>query len=291
MKIGAILVLYNPDVARTRNVVELLLPQVDAICAIDNSDNGGAESMFEALPQVKYIPLHGNYGIARAQNEGIRYFQQEGFDFILFIDQDTLPEKDAVERLLASWQCLDRQGIKVGAVAPIAINHFTKKPVSYSIAKKGEHNIEDHHYFEVIHTMSSLSLIKLSMFDEVGLMWEELFIDAVDCEWCWRAADRIGARFFYDCDIHMDHILGAGTKTVGKRSIHITPPFRMYYQYRNFIWLLRKKYVPRRWLRKNAVKYVLKIGYYVLNGPDRLAYLKNIARGIRDGVKGAKSEK
>lgn len=287
--IGAILVLYNPDLSRTRQVVERMLSQVDAICAIDNSDNDKATEMFKELPKVKYISLHGNYGIAKAQNEGIRYFQKEGFDFIVFIDQDTMPEEGTISRLLSSWQCLDRQGIKVGAVAPIAINHFTKQPVSYSISKMAEIDFEGHHYFEVMHTMSSLSLIKLSMFDEVGLMWEQLFIDAVDCEWCWRAADKVGARFFYDCDIHMDHILGVGTKKVGKRSIHITPPFRMYYQYRNFIWLLHKKYVPRRWLKKNAVKYVLKIGYYILNGPDRLAYLKNIARGIRDGIKGVRS--
>ena len=119
MKIGAILVLYNPDVARTRNVVELLLPQVDAICAIDNSDNGTAEAMFEGKANVEYISLGGNYGIAKAQNVGIRHFKEAGFDFILFIDQDTMPEKDTVSRLLTSWQCLDKEGIKVGAVAPI----------------------------------------------------------------------------------------------------------------------------------------------------------------------------
>ena len=50
-----------------------------------------------------------------------------------------------------------------------------------------------------------------------------------------------------------------------------------------------KKYVPRRWLRKNGVKYVLKTGYYVIGGPDRLAYIKNIARGIRDGIRGDRS--
>ena len=247
MKIGAILVLYNPDVARTRNVVELLLPQVDAICAIDNSDNGTAEAMFEGKANVEYISLGGNYGIAKAQNVGIRHFKEAGFDFILFIDQDTMPEKNTVSRLLTSWQCLDKEGIKVGAVAPIGINHFTNKTISYSIAQ------------------------------------------IRNLEWCWRAADKVGARFFYDYDIQMNHILGIGSKTVGKRSIHITPPYRMYYQYRNFIWLLRKKYVPRRWLRKNGVKYVLKIGYYVIGGPDRLAYIKNIARGIRDGIKGVRS--
>lgn len=38
--------------------------------------------------------------------------------------------------------------------------------------------------------------------------------------------------------------------------------------------------------KENGVKYVLKIGYYVIGGPDRLAYIKNIARGIRDGIRG-----
>jgi rhamnosyltransferase len=284
MKTGAILVLYNPDMSRTKQVVERMLTQVDAICAIDNSDNGKTECLFGTLPNVKYIPLHGNYGIAKAQNEGIRYFREQHFDFIVFIDQDTLPEENTVNRLLASWQCLDNEGIKVGAVAPIAIDHFTKQPVTYSIAQKGSLNIGDKRFLEVIHTMSSMSLINLKMFDEAGLMWEQLFIDAVDCEWCWRAAHKTGARFFYDYDVHMDHVLGVGSKTIGRRSIHITPPYRMYYQYRNFIWLLRIPYVPRRWLRKNAVKYLLKIPYYLISGPDRLAYLKNIARGIRDGV-------
>ena len=288
-KIGAIIVFYNPDEDRTRQVLDKVAPQVDAICVIDNSDQGNYRHLVADLPQVTYIPMQGNRGIAAAQNVGLHHFEQEGFDFILFVDQDTMCEPDTVERLFASWKWIDSQGIKVGAVAPIAVNHGTGQAATYNIARLSEWQEGDHHFLEVIHTMSSFSLIRLSLFREVGYMWEDLFIDAVDCEWCWRAKDKIGARFFYDCDVRMDHILGMGDKKIAGRNIHITSPFRMYYSYRNFIWLLHKSYVPGRWLRINAVKYVCKIGYYLIIGPNRWQYAKQIARGICDGIKGYKA--
>jgi hypothetical protein len=183
---------------------------------------------------------------------------------------------------LATSLYLQSQGIIVGAVAPVAVRTQTGTPMSYKLVYLSDYN---EHIMQVIQTMNSMSLIKLSLFDKVGLMDESLFIDGVDSEWCWRATKLVGATFYYDRNIQMTHQLGIATNKLLNREISIASPTRLYYQYRNYLWLMRRDYVPRQWLVRHGVKYFIKIFYYTIKGPNRRSYIKNIYNGIKAGIK------
>ena len=60
---GAIIILYHPDTALLEQALERLIPQVDEVCLIDNSDISLADH-FEGRKGIVYVPLLQNMGIA-----------------------------------------------------------------------------------------------------------------------------------------------------------------------------------------------------------------------------------
>lgn len=284
MKIGALIIYFNPNYKITCKVINKLLEQVDEICIVDNSNQ---RSMYPNIPnKIKYIFMNGNKGIAAAQNQGIKYFINKKFNYVISCDQDTIIGRTTVIELLNTMADLQHEGINVAAVAPIGIDHYSHKKLSYKIAKIKYTTIAGHNLLEVTHTMNSMSLIPLQLFKEIGGMEEDLFIDSVDCEWCWRARFKKGARSFYDTKILMDHTLGIGTKQIfANYDIHITPPYRMYFQYRNYLWLIHRNYTPKKWIVYNGIKYIAKIFYYTIFSSKRTSYLQQIKKGLIDGMR------
>ncbi len=284
MKIGAVIVVYNFEQRDFTLGMRQLAEQVDQLCVVDNSAKN-SESFFSQFPHTVYIPLHENKGIAYAQNAGIKRLIEEGTDYILFSDQDSLIPQGAVKRLIDDTILLEQQGWRVGGVCPRAYNADTGEPYPHQVNKMADRVLNNgaNVFTEVTFCMNSMSLIKAEWFKKVGLMETELFIDGVDSEWCWRAANMLELRFFVDESLHMQHHLGIGNRKIGGKIRSMTPPGRMYYQYRNYIWLLRRKYVPRKWKIYNGWKYLIKIAYYGMFVAPRLEYVRKIMSGVAAG--------
>jgi rhamnosyltransferase len=281
MKTGCILVLYNPDPDLLRKVIGSVAGQVDEVFVADNSPEPVALPL--ASTSVVYHRMEGNMGIAAAQNEGLKYFIGKNYDFIFFLDQDSIVESDMVAVLLSKYRALADSGVNVGAVGPRTINRQSNKKYVNSIERRVGFLSE---MTEVTELTSSASLIPVVLFEEAGIMDAALFIDGVDHEWCWRAHERTGCRFFISEQTMLNHKLGEGDRQFLFRKVAIPTPFRTYYQYRNYFWLIRRKYVPLHWKLSNGLKYFVKSFYYPLCVAPRVKYLTNIARGIRDGLKG-----
>ncbi len=92
--------------------------------------------------------------------------------------------------------------------------------------------------------------------------------------------------FGYICAISarakLFHSLGDGDKKLLGFRIAISSSFRIYYQYRNFIYLSKKKYVPTYWKLNNAVKYFIKVFYLPIFVSK--SYFKQICKGVKDGI-------
>lgn len=288
MKIAAIIILYQPEAGQIRQTVDSILPQVDYLCLADNSDESH-QAWFDGLPGVSYLHLGGNRGIAAAQNAAIHSLPPHRYDFLLFCDQDSRAEADTVGQLALACSALQQHGLPTGGVGTRAVNRQTGRPYA---AKSREYET-----FELAaddgtrctltrcsYIRSSISLIPSTHFDIVGGFDERLFIDAVDNEWCWRATHLAGLQFYIAEAAHIVHMLGEGDRRLAGRNLAISSPFRIYFQLRNYLWLCRRPYVPAWWKRHHALKYLAKIGYYPLCCQPRLAYLKQILRGLRDGL-------
>lgn len=258
--------------------------QVDEICIVDNSSlDNTLKILF--LPMVKYIPLYENKGIALAQNVGIKYFQKRNIDSILFMDQDSTFPKNAINKLVDSLTFLLGLDVNVAAIGPSSFNRLTKKMYSFQEKKKDTVLPVSNEIKECYAIMSSGSLVPIDNFAIVGFMNESLFIDAVDYEWCWRAWNKCGMRSFVDLSVAIEHQLGSPGKFLW-RDISVSSPMRLYYQFRNCIWLSKVSYTPTFWKLKVLRKYICKFLVYPIFFRPRISYLKSAIRGIIDGLFG-----
>lgn len=284
-KIGAIIVLYNPNLDLLKKSISVLRNQINHICIVDNTPCCSIDGNFfeDVDNNIKYVPLGKNLGIAEAQNIGIKWIKDiPNIEYVFFLDQDSIIEFNTIQILSDKYDYLVEKGYNVGGVGPRPFNREQRKEYSGSV-KKGK-RIDDN-ITEVTELISSASLIPVKFFEIVGDMDSSLFIDGVDHEWCWRCTKTTGARFFICENTLLSHKLGEGDHNFFLRKVSISTPFRTYFQFRNYFILLKRNYVPLYWKLSNGFKYCIKFLYYPLFITPRKEYLKNMWRGLRDGIK------
>jgi len=285
-KVVSIIVLYNSNWNLLREVVKEALSQCSKVFLIDNStvDNTSIfNSFFSPSVNLVYRALHDNYGIAYAQNFGLKLIKDEGYEYVIFFDQDSVPGKGMVETLLNDLIYLKSKNIKVSTIGPIPINSETNQPYEARLIKNKQLDIDGLVFIPVKQIISSGGLMLVSIFDEVGGFDELLFIDGVDHEWCWRAGTH-GYTVFLSPRSKLVHRLGEGDKKILGIKIATTSSFRLFYQFRNYVVLCSRNYVPFYWKFNNLIKYCVKMVYYPLIYKD-LGVLRRIFSGIREGVK------
>lgn len=284
MKTAIILVVYQFDRESLSPVIENLCEQADTVYIVDNSDEDSS-CFFANYASVVYFPLLSNHGIAEAHNIALRQILENDYDFVFFSDQDSLFEPGLVDKLIQLFLKLNREIPNLGGVSPRARNKITHRPYSHQVNCVTQRSVKDvGRVSEVTFLISSGSLIPCHVFHEVGLMEESLFIDAVECEWCWRAHAKHEYTFYVIESLFLDHLLGLGTKRVAGKDISITPPFRLRFQFRNYLWLSRRAYVPTKWKLYNGAKYIAKIFYYALLSSGKKENILQILLGIREGI-------
>ncbi len=281
MKIGCVLVLYNPNLLLLREVLNAVQNQVGIVYIADNSSSGIESDIFLDKNNIVYEKMKKNVGIAAAQNFGIKFLIQQKYTHVIFLDQDSIMDRELINQLVLDLDYLQSKSIYVGAIGPRPVNRESNKKYIGSI-KRGKPVTAN--ITEVTEIISSASLICLDNFIEIGLLDESLFIDGVDHEWCWRAKKIKKLRFFISEKTFLSHKLGEGDQFFLIRKVKTPTPFRTYFQFRNYFILLRRNYVPIYWKVSNGFKYSIKLFYYPVFIKPRKEYLKNILYGIKDGI-------
>lgn len=285
--IAAIIILYHPDLNELLKAISNLKEQVQRIILVDNSnieiDGDFINKCSSITNKVSYRFNNNVGGIAKAQNVGIKMALEFDSDYVMILDQDSQPTDNMVSQLLEDSLLLSSFSIKLAAIGPEHINKQTGEAYKPRVIKR-KHFEEVPHILKVSEIMSSGSLIHKDVFKEIGLMDEQLFIDAVDHEWCWRAKDK-----GYICAISkkakLHHMLGEGDRKFLGVNVAIASSFRVFYQYRNFIYLCSIGYVPLYWKLNNAFKYTVKFFYFPIFLSDGREYFTNMIKGIKAGFK------
>ena len=299
MSICAIVVTYKPDLEGLGRLLDALVPQVASVVLVDNGSNVDLQAWNKARQSnVDELFLLGeNKGIAAAHNVGIQWARNHRAEFVLLMDQDSIPMPDMVIRLRSAYTELRESGVLIGALGPqyrdndngtlskfvkIGVLGFTLldcDPTSSAV--------------EADFLVSSGSLLPLAAIETVGLMDEGLFIDHVDIEWCLRAKAK-GFRIFGVCDAVMTHTLGEQRKEIWflrQRMVHFHHPFRYYYMFRNSMLLYRRSYIPWNWKLSDFANRFKIVVLFSLIAPNRFACLKMMALGLIDGLKGVSGKR
>ncbi|WP_342659353.1 glycosyltransferase (plasmid) [Sphingomonas sp. NY01] len=263
-----VVVLYHPgddDLANLSKLADWGIPVVAVINAIGNV---GGRAALSAKVQVVANPR--NLGLARALNQGIGAAMNAGSRYVLLLDQDSRPTLDMFDALLATAAQIEAEGRALACVAPLLRDRK-------AMAGTGDHA------GDASFATSGTMLTRVG-WERVGPMWEPLFIDGIDHEWCFRARAR-GLETVLVRDAVLEHDMGdEGINLLGRyRPIHRSP-VRHYFIVRNTLWLAREQHISPRWRLGELAKLAYRVPSYVLASSDRSRTIGNIAAAIADGV-------
>nr|WP_094462863.1 glycosyltransferase family 2 protein [Pannonibacter phragmitetus] len=283
-------VTFNPDASLFRRLLLAIRPQVDHVIVVDNTPGGNLlEGLQEMTAFVELISLGDNLGIARAQNIGIARAGELKSDYVLLLDQDSIPESFMVQKLISAINEKKARGIKVACAGP---NYRDARQVDakpfvrlsgFSLSRYSCSNEEE--IIQVYFIIASGCLIPIDVIESVGGMTEELFIDYVDIEWGLRAASQ-GYLSFGVCSASMEHSLGDATIAFGRRQVPLHSPLRHYYAARNAMWLCRRPWLSMPWRVALIKRVLLQVIFFSLFSPARLRHSSMLLLGILHGLIG-----
>jgi rhamnosyltransferase len=288
LRIGAVLVTYQPDNAVFENIVKLT-EQVNELVVVDN---GSPQDFWERLagqyPDVKFTKIINpkNLGIATAFNLGARALLASNCDFIMTFDQDSTLPPDYVKQVLEAYfeakTVYGQIGVfgtyyrdeNSGIVFP---NHF-KATSDFVIIES---------------TISSGNLIPAATFLKIGFFRDDFFIDAVDTEFHLRA-HKAGLPLVLTRKLVLPHALG---KQSMARLLWIDFPLtshnhiRRYYMARNrtLTYQMYAKHYPS-WFRLELRMFLGDFLTMLIYEKDKLRKLQYTFKGIFDGIQGITGE-
>ena len=282
-RVMAVVVSYKPDIALFARVLALIGPQVAATIVVDNDHR---PRFIPEAEDLHFVSLGGNLGIAKAQNEGIRLAEKLGATHVLLMDQDSLPEPNMVARLLHAL----REKPDAACVGPRFIDDQHGRDISPFVRVSGFllkriRSTPENPVVVVDQLIASGCLIPLDILVQVGGMREDLFIDFVDVEWCFRAR-RQGYNCYGVHDAVMHHRLGDRAIVFLGLVFTIHSPLRYYYRCRNAVLLFREKWICPKWKIACFIYFSTKLLLGTMLVDERFNNLKMISRGILDGLRG-----
>ncbi len=288
-----VVVTYRPDPIELDRTLAAVAPQVAALVVVDNATpETDLVTFAEAAGTAGAVLLRqaDNLGLAAAQNAGIAWAREHGHTHVLLLDQDSVPGAGMVDALIGALRELSGAQ-RVAGVGPRFRDHREDRDAPFvRVAFPMSHKIRcgaNGKPVPVDFLISSGTLIPMAVLDDVGGVDDELFIDNVDLDWCFRVRAR-GYRLFGVCAATMEHRLGDHRQAVlgGCATVVTHGPVRLYYIMRNRITLYRRPHTPRVWIAQDVPRVLVKFVIFgVLVGP-RARNIHYMLRGLLDGMRG-----
>ncbi|NOU24886.1 MAG: glycosyltransferase family 2 protein [Methylotenera sp.] len=284
-KIYTVLVAYNSTKQDLSPAVNELLRQTSFVVICNNSK----DDLIYRHPRIKVLNFRDNLGIARAQTLGMTWAYENGADFVLQMDQDSLPDPDMVKLLYESYLALGIANYNIGMIGPQSYDRYTKKlhgnKSKVAPFQKGK-IVPDFEGIDIVDSMiSSGSLIPQKSFQAIGGMLDELFIDHVDLEYCWRLRGN-GFLIVRNNKARLAHRSGEGrTSFLIIFDVAVSVPIRHYYWFRNLLYLFNRSYVPTYWKVKSVLKIIFRMLFYPFFLNNGFECFKFMLLGIKDGVR------
>jgi rhamnosyltransferase len=291
----ALIVTYNPAQSLGQHL-DILSREFDEIILVDNGS--GPETRASLAEQVrqkgtvlKVIFNDQNLGVAAALNQGFSLALKLGYDQVITLDQDSVPEPGMKQALVDGLQAHpNRENLAV--LAPVIFEELPSYPARYLRAKNRwlfeRVDCSEQFLRNVTFVITSGSLYSLNHYRDIGPFREDFFIDAVDTEYCLRAI-HLGYEVSVACEARLIHVLGSRQKKslLGREQYPtFHSPTRWYYISRNRIFMLRTYalWFPHWFFFEMAVTLTW-LGRMILFEDQRLVKLKAFLLGIRDGIR------
>ena len=263
------IVTYNPNIDRLRDNIAAVSTQVQQILIVDNGSENIADiiELEGSFPNLSVKALSENMGIARALNDIFSRFEGKA-EWVLTLDQDSVVSHGFIDSFS---KYLDDSSFV--SLCPTISMRIDECNVDY----------DDVDIKVVPKCITSGNLVRVSVWKEIGKFREDLFIDMVDFEFCYRL-HRFGYNIHQVNSAVLLHELGnpCYRRFLWKRvRVYNHNAFRKYYIVRNSMLLL--KVYPREkdisYIRKFLVKTIV---FTILYENERMEKIRQVIKGIHD---------
>ena len=285
-KVAAIIVSYNPD-SNLFDSINLLLNQVEKVIIVDNGSKEKYVKYIKSINEdkIEIILNKENLGVATALNIGVRKALENGYEWILTMDQDSKASPDMVKKMFNVYNSINREERK--DILSIFPNFVDERIQSI------EENSNMNSYEYVDADITSGNLLRKEVFEKVGFFDDSLFIDLVDTDFCMRLNEK-GIKMIKIRDAVLYHSL-VESKTIkgilGSFNTSNHSAVRRYYMTRNrfYIW---EKYKGLNSFTLNRDKKLFKKEFVkiILGEKDKVNKIKMVLRGYKDYKKGIKGK-
>lgn len=296
-QIFSVVVIHYPDPVVLQCVVNLTLPQVDAMVIVDNTPGGSqiSEVLSKQSVCITVLQQQANIGLAAGLNAGIEFARKKLATHYLLLDQDSRPAPDMVDKLRSAWEDAKFDKLRIAAVGPAFSDERGGAPPPFlKVSFPFNHVVQptlggNYVITEVL--ITSGSLLSESALANTGMMNEWLFIDNVDLEWGFRA-QALGWVLIGAPQAKLLHQIGDEHMTaprwarwIFRRPIAVRhSDDRLYYIFRNRVALYKISTVPALWKLQDLIRLPFKAGLCLSISDRPLNTLKKMFMGIRDGL-------
>ncbi len=271
MRVCAGIVLYNPEIKRLQENIKAIIDQVEHIYIVDNGSTNfrEIEGITRNYLKITLLTNGENLGIAKGLNQMCQSALENGYEWILTLDQDSICPEHMIDQFIRH---ADKK--KVGIICP-AIFYDGWENSDKELLKPVE---------DISACMTSASLTNVEAWKEVEGFCEEYFIDYVDNEFCMKLKNH-NYKILRINTCVLKHQLGeSGCIRMGRMfTINYSrhTPIRLYYMTRNNLMFI-KQYSSNLNVFKEYLKmaFVLFTSFFVSN--QKLVTLKYIMLGIKD---------
>ncbi|AWG23133.1 hypothetical protein FFWV33_17155 [Flavobacterium faecale] len=275
MKIAACVILYHPKEKDLHNILSYL-PHVDRLYVYDNTENAETILPFEDNDKVLYVSDNQNKGLSVRLNYACNLALEEGFDFLLTMDQDSYFIPENFKQYLINIQ----EYALLHEVGSFGLDYSTEaKVVQPAKVVPQETNL----------LITSGSVLNLRNYQEIGGFDEKLFIDGVDYDFSFSTM-KAGYKNIIFKNNYFNHSFGEKTKVASiktlfliKKEKQLHSPIRIYYIKRNLLYLQDKfGDVFPELVQKMSKRYASQIESNLLYSRKFFPILKFISKAKKD---------
>lgn len=277
VKLAGMVTLYKPSKDNISNIKNYI-DSIDKLYVFDNTDNIDNSDMLPKDKKIIYITEKENKGIAYSMNVCAQKAIEDGYNYLLTMDQDSKMTSDIVNAMVNFLENTKEKNI--GLISP------------YQDINSGD-EIPDVEYEDQIEMMTSGNIISLEAYKKIDGFKSWLFIDCVDTDYCMNL-HKNGYKVLRLNKVIMKHELGnlVVHHLFGKEyPCYNHNPMRRYYIARNNLYInqmyhdIYPDYCNRLIrIQKGQVKRILAFE------KNKFNKLRMMYRGYKDFKKGIKGK-
>lgn len=264
------------------SLARLDYPNYEIVVVDNGSQDGEVAAIQTRFPSVTVLENERNLGFVEGNNVAIRYALEQGADYVLLLNNDTVVDPQMLKRLVEVAESDDR----VAVVGP-KIYYFDEpqtiwsaggifkppgKPVMLGLDEtdKGQHDA----LREVDWVTGCALLIKSSVIRRIGLIDARYFIYFEESDWCGRAK-KAGFKIFYVPQARMWHKIQPRHQALSPRHVYLMTRNRLLFLQNSgaglplilfaiisenlrtvCAWSIRKRHKDKRPLRRAVLRGV-----------------------------------